>query len=333
MQKSSIEWTDFTSNPLRARHAKSKRVGWHCVKVSPGCAGCYAEPINKRFGTHEEYNRASGREIELFVDEAELTKLVKTPGKGRKIFINDMTDLFQDDVADGQLDMMFDAFEAATSWQIQLLTKRAERGRDYLRSRWTGSPPDHIWYGVSAENQDWWDRRVPLLRETPAATRFVSAEPLLGPIGARFVVCPECKGLGYVQECHDFCTETLTCPYCQGSTQISWVIIGAMSGPGATPLELDWVQSLIRECQEAGVAPYVKQLGKTPIMKTESRPPTQEELFAERRQHGTTVVIVKETRLRLKASKGGDWSEWPESLRVREFPSLPAPAGTGVSGA
>ena len=156
----------------------------------------------------------------------------------------------------------------STPWhRYQILTKRAEHMRAYTRMRWP-RPLPNVWLGVSAERQKEADQRIPELVETPAAVRFLSVEPFLGPINLK------------PQHLH----------------RLGWVIIGGESGPGARPFVLDDARVLVARCQRAEVPVFVKQLGASP------------------------VFGPGEVRLKLASRKGGDVTEWPSDLRVREMP-------------
>jgi protein gp37 len=299
--KTSIEWTDRTSNPVRARRKDNGKVGWHCNKCSSGCAFCYAEPINLRFGTGLPFNAHSDDLVEIFLHRPELEAVVKlrTPSK---IFHCDMTDLFLADVPDPVLDRFFAMVAVAGQHVHQVLTKRIDRALAYLtdpatRVRianaverdWLKLSPclghliddvcdgDHwplpnLWLGTSVENRAAADARIPLLAQIPAAVRFLSVEPLLGPVTLDLA-------------------------------GIHWAIVGGESGPHARPCNVAWIRSIVRQCREAGVACFVKQWGSRPY-------------FGGHRGD----VYDDHTYHKLVDSKGGDPAEWPEDIRVREFP-------------
>jgi hypothetical protein len=152
----------------------------------------------------------------------------------------------------------------------------------------------NVWLGVSVEDQKWADIRIPALLRTPAAVRFLSCEPLLGPIGLLGQADRGCEEAGPAITHHGYSTQT---DYgtgtewdCEHQAGIDWVIIGGESGPGARPMEIEWARTLVQQCQDSGVAPFVKQLGAI----------RGRELGA--------------------GSHGADWDAWPEDLRIREFP-------------
>ena len=262
--KTAIEWTDSTWNPIRARNIRTGKVGWYCEHATTGCEFCYSERRNKWIGTGLPFKPGHRKDIELFVDETMLTQPLRWE-KRRMIFVCSMTDLFADFVADEWIDRMFAVMALTPQHTYQVLTKRAERMRDYitdpddgrghintmhrvwdaaasiLKQRrdidvraisWDlpGWPLPNIWLGVSAERQQEYDERKEHLRNTPAAKRFFSMEPLLGPILADW--------LG------------------------DWVIAGGESGPKARPIHVDWVRSLRDQCANAGVPFFKKQWGE-----------------------------------------------------------------------
>jgi protein gp37 len=330
MAASAIEWTDVTWNPVRG-----------CSRVSEGCRNCYAERQAARFSDPGQYAhgfvqrtksgaRWTGR-VEL-VPEKLLEPL--SWRKPRRVFVNSMSDLFHEALPLDAIDRVFAVMALAQQHTFQVLTKRPQRMREYLSGPMSADrcvsvlgfvadtkhhadvahfglrieggklliPNEllipNVWLGVSVENQETADARIPALLDTPAAVRFVSAEPLLGPIDLRAV------------RITDSCTEdVLGDGEWRGESAsppgIDWVIVGGESGPGARPCELAWIRSVARQCAEARVPCFVKQLGAKPIEFFETEP-------WEPNASGPLV---------LSHHKGGDPSEWPADLRVREFPS------------
>ncbi len=207
-----IEWCDRTWNPATG-----------CDKVSPGCTHCYAEALTKRFHT----NFPNGFDLTLHRNRLEEPKRWKKPSR---IFVNSMSDLFHEEVP---IDFLKEVFEVMreTPWHIyQILTKRHERLRELAdQLEWH----DNIWMGVSVENQNY-VHRVDSLRQVDAKVRFLSCEPLLGPLQLDL-------------------------------TGIHWVIVGGESGQKHRPMQVEWAQSIRDQCQEAGVAFFFKQWGgRTP---------------------------------------------------------------------
>jgi protein gp37 len=217
MNRTPIEWTDFSANPLKFR-APDGRVVWACEKLSPGCANCYAEDLSHRYGGVRragDWNANTMATLTPFLDEFELREMLtarERRGKqvaGGKVFVGDMTDIFGSWMPDALLDKLFAVFALRPDVTWQILTKRAARMLNYfsligrkgsiaidahriadarnISRPWWGDydadpwPLPNVWLGVSVENQRFADERIPLLLQTPAAIRFISAEPLLGP--------------------------------------------------------------------------------------------------------------------------------------------------------
>jgi len=211
--QSRIEWTESTWNPLTG-----------CTKISPGCKHCYAERMSKRLKAMGQANYANGFKLTMHPHVLEKPLEWKKP---QVIFVNSMSDLFHKDVPLEFIQQTFDVMKRAHWHQFQVLTKRSERLAElspYLE--WT----DNIWMGVSVENEKY-TFRIDDLRKTGAKIKFLSVEPLLGPIQKMNL-----KG-------------------------ISWVIVGGESGPGARPLEKEWVTSIRDQCLRAKVPFFFKQWG------------------------------------------------------------------------
>ena len=213
----SIEWCDTTWNPVTG-----------CTKVSPGCAHCYAEGIAKRLW--------KGRPFEDVRVHADRVNQPYRWRKPRRVFVNSMSDLFHEDVPFRFIDAVFHVMRETPKHTYQILTKRPDRMRLYMRDTRARSLPN-VWLGVSVENQRMADERIPLLLDTLAAVRFLSVEPLLGPVNLH--------------------------PWLSGG--INWVIVGGESGPKARPCELRWIGSIVDQCAAAGVSAFVKQLGARPM--------------------------------------------------------------------
>lgn len=286
MNLTSIEWTTFSANPIKYRRKSDGQAVWACVKTSPGCAHCYSEAIALRWKRGQLFNARNMEELEPFLDDAECRKMrtAKSIGgqvvSGQRCFIGDMTDIFGEWVSDDLLNRLFSGvLEIRTDVTWQILTKRAERMADYLSWRWGGRiVPRHIHVGCSVENQPMAEERIPLVLRCPAAVRFLSCEPLLGPVD-----------IGSV--CDDGKSQDALC-------FLDWIIVGGESGPNARPCDVEWIRFIVKQCREAGVPCFVKQLGSHPI------------------ENGKPI--------KLRDRKGGNPDEWPDDLRVREFPKQEA---------
>jgi protein gp37 len=222
---SKIEWTDVTWNPLRG-----------CTKISPGCKYCYAETFAERFRGVPGHPYEQGFDLRLIPHK--LTEPFEWNGP-RTVFVNSMSDLFQDEVPDRYIDDIVSVMVEANWHTYQVLTKRSERMRELLSGRLRfAAQCRHIWWGVSVEDQRYGLPRVEHLQATPAALRFLSIEPLLQDLG-------------------DF-----------DLTGIHWVIVGGESGHRARLMEEAWVEWVLRVCKESGVPFFFKQWGGVRKSKT-----------------------------------------------------------------
>lgn len=210
---SHIEWTDATWNPVTG-----------CSKISPGCKFCYAERLARRLKAMGQKNYRNGFEVTLQPQMLEHPLRWHQP---RRIFVNSMSDLFHEDIPASFVIRVFEVMRRARWHQFQVLTKRSERLLK-LNRRLNWGP--HIWMGVSVESQKYL-YRVDHLRETGASTKFLSIEPLLGPLTDLDL------------------------------SGINWVIVGGESGPGARPMNPDWVRQIRDHCIRAQVAFFFKQWG------------------------------------------------------------------------
>jgi protein gp37 len=250
---SAIEWTDATWNPVTG-----------CSKVSAGCTNCYAERLSHRFKwTDKPWNAAYAAEnVKLHPERLEEPLRWRKP---RKVFVNSMSDLFHEQVPFEFIARVFDIMAQTPEHTYQILTKRPARMKEfieqYVPENLAPYPLPNVWLGVSVENQQAADERIPLLLQTSAAVRFLSCEPLLGPVNLEKYFDPS----GLCGTCGDY---NLSC-WCQsfpmdehGYVKIDWVIVGGESGPNARPMHPDWVRSLRDQCKAAGVAFLFKQWGE-----------------------------------------------------------------------
>jgi protein gp37 len=212
-----IEWTDATWNPVTG-----------CTKISPGCDRCYAERFSERFRGTPGHPFETGFDLTLRPERLDQPLRWRAP---RMIFVNSMSDLFHKDIPKEFIDRVFDTMERATHHTFQVLTKRSSLMRDFLRRRYGARRgPVHMWFGVSIEDGSKISR-IKHLRDSPASLRFLSIEPLIGPVGTLDL------------------------------SGIDWVIVGGESGPGARPMHPDWVRSIRDQCLHAHVAFFFKQWG------------------------------------------------------------------------
>jgi protein gp37 len=216
--RSAIEWTDATWNPVRG-----------CVKVSPGCKHCYAETFAERFRGVPGHPFEQGFDLRIVPEKLEDPLRWRAP---RRIFVNSMSDLFQEGVPTEYVAQVGRVMERAPWHTYQVLTKRHERMRELLAGdlSWLAALP-HVWFGVSVENRRHGLPRIAALRETPAQVRFLSIEPLLEDLGTL-----DLRG-------------------------IHWVIVGGESGPRSRPMREEWVLSIRNQCRAARVPFFFKQWG------------------------------------------------------------------------
>lgn len=256
-----IEWTASTWNPVTG-----------CTKVSPGCDRCYAATFAERWRGIPGHHFERGFDLTLRPERLALPPRWTKP---RLIFVNSMSDLFHTDVPDSFIGSVFDVMASTSRHTYQVLTKRPGRMRSLLR-RWEAAgwtwqrhdgarcrpldgPPPNVWLGVSAEDQRWADIRIPLLLDTPAACRFVSAEPLLGPLSLHRYLR---EGWPTSEARRAFPADRARWP---GETGLDWVIAGGESGPGARSMQPQWARDLRDQCEAAGTAFFFKQWGgRTP---------------------------------------------------------------------
>ena len=224
MSTSQIEWTDDTWNPVRG-----------CTKISPGCKNCYA-------ATYAEFRRGvKGHAYEQGFDLRFVPKKITEPLRKlqpRKIFVNSMSDLFQDNVPDDYIEAVTIVMLLADWHVYQVLTKRSERMKEMLNGKLNyAAEAGHIFWGVSAENREYGLPRIKDLRGTKIRNRFLSVEPLLDDIGKINL------------------------------NGINWVIVGGESGPGCRPMKAEWALSVRDQCQQANVPFFFKQWGGYPKKK------------------------------------------------------------------
>ncbi|MBE9038610.1 phage Gp37/Gp68 family protein [aff. Roholtiella sp. LEGE 12411] len=282
-----ISWADETINPI---------VG--CSRVSPGCQKCYAasaanSPRLKQFPQYQAVSKWDGA-VE-FVNSQLLKPLHWR--KPKKIFVCSMGDLFHANVPFEWIDQIIAVIALCPQHTFQILTKRPERALEYfsqpklwvkwyeaaLAHLWGAigenfgglinlqqyfieqpSPLPNLWLGTSVENQQTADKRIPILLQIPAVVRFLSCEPLLGEIDLKIIP--------------------------------NWVICGGESGPNSRPCHIEWLESIVRQCQASNTSVFVKQLGAN--------------------------AILQNQRFQTRDKKGGDIEEFPQQLRIREFPYL-----------
>ena len=247
MAKSKIEWTDVVWNPTTG-----------CTKVSQGCKHCYAETIANRFWATQYPPNADGSPRK-FTDVRLHPERLEEPRKWRKprrVFVNSMSDLFHEDVPDDFIAAIWMRMIVTPRHTYQILTKRPQRMAELVpqlfREFYTGDIHvcPNVWLGVSVEDQKTADERIPILLQTPAAVRFVSYEPALGPVDFTTIngVLNTWSRNGEIDVVDE--------------GKLHWIIMGGESGPGARPLHPDWARSTLDQCLAAGVPFFFKQWGE-----------------------------------------------------------------------
>lgn len=341
MQATKIEWTSFSSNPIKYRDASGKVV-WACVKTSPGCLNCYARSTAKRWKRGGPFSLPVLKKLTPFLDEKEIKLLQRSKTiSGKSVFVCDMTDFAGEWIPSEMLDTLFAVFALRPDVEFQLLTKRAERICQYASPRrpngphcsgtlWSveqaarklgrtlqystapgipGEQPPHTWppknilLGFSAENQEWYDKRLPYARQLASlGWRFWwSLEPLLGPIKLA------------------------------ADDPSIWNVCGGESGSGVRPCEIAWTRSIKMQCKASNTPVFVKQLGSVPILSPGRGPTIKARADDEHRQcmewpdgaffgNRTGIAALNGYQVLLKDKKGAAMEEWPEDLRIRQTP-------------
>lgn len=285
MNRTTIEWTDYTWNPVTG-----------CNKVSAGCRSCYAETMANRFWGDRKFTDVQMHEERLYEPGQNEKKW-----RGKKVFVCSMSDLFHEAVTSN---FIYDVLETIHNFPdtiFQIPTKRPERALEIF----TGLPearlievPGNLWLGVSCEDQQQADNRIPILLQIPAAVRFLSCEPLLGPI-------------------------TLPTAYCQLPAGTTWVIAGGESGHHARPMHPEWVRSLRDQCAQANVPFFFKQWGAwMPEYSVKAHIVTPKGQHAALKHVGPNDIInsANANMVRVGKSRSGNTLDGKQHLA---FPTLP----------
>lgn len=247
MSTTKIEWADKVWNPVTG-----------CSQISSGCQNCYAERMAPRLKGRFGYDKDDPFKVTLHPDRLSKPSKWKKP---KRIFVNSMGDLFHKDVRASFIETVFSYMWKSPQHTFLILTKRPERMQNFLSTEWwmECSPKSrkHIWLGVTAENQEQADKRIPILLDIPAAVRFVSVEPilesidLLGPTLCGYPGQPCLECIDYID--------------CKGEekkrcwlTKLDWIIAGKENGPKSRPCNPEWIKSLQNQCQETNVPFFLK---------------------------------------------------------------------------
>lgn len=256
MAKTKIEWADRVWNPVTG-----------CTKISPGCANCYAERMSHRFG--EKWGLPKNDPFKVTLHSERLEQPLRWT-KPSRVFVCSMSDLFHDDVPFEFVHEIWDVMKACSQHTFLVLTKRPQKMKEVLeriyslqRFGWAKGFWNHVWLGVTAENQEQADKRIQILLQIPAVKRFVSVEPMLGSVR-----------LDRLGQDKSYCIDALSGRFesndpislnpepIQEISKLDWVICGGESGPGARPMHPDWVYSLRDQCQSSNTSFMFKQFGE-----------------------------------------------------------------------
>lgn len=301
-------------------------IVWPEATHGAGRAHCYAKTFAERWRGVKGHPYEQGFDVRLVPEALHKPLHWRRP---RLVFVNSMSDLFHESVPFEFIDKVFAVMALCPQHTFQVLTKRAKRMREYVNAPFRSNrvldamislSPDagvwswntwlgqlsHVWLGVTCEDQRAADERIPHLLATPAAVRWVSVEPLLEPVSLTDIIVPAgiLKPLcGLLWEPVGGGGKGVTVKGPRGP-RLDWVVVGGESGPGARPCEVEWIRSVLRQCREASVPAFCKQLGATPY------------------EDGVLLRGGSETYVHDRA--GADPSEWPDDLRVREHPRAAA---------
>lgn len=358
--QSNIQWTDATWNPVvgcskvseGCRHCYAMTMAARIANAARATVGIGGRGTERQAGYALALQWAGDKALPQWSNQ-----VLTLPGalteplhwrKPRRVFVNSMSDLFHDDVPFQFIDQVFAVMALCPQHTFQVLTKRPERMAEYMqrcckdaiaswptdaggrihRHPWIvagrelakgrGSklmndaavvavPSPNVWLGTSAEDQATLDERVPHLLRCPAAVRFLSLEPLLGPmdiglLDQRLHDDPKCD--------HSDVIECRSLP-ARRRDQLGWVIVGGESGSKARACDMAWIENIINQCRAAHVPVFVKQLGAFPFLRGKAMTASD---------GGTAFDSSMPVTLDIRHSKGGRWDEWPEHLRVREWP-------------
>lgn len=312
-----------------------------CTSASEGCANCWAKELHERF-----HGKGSFDKVTLHEDRLTQPLHWRKP----RVVFTDMCDPFHEAVPDAFLDRMMAVIALSPQHQFLLLTKRSKRMLEYMTrrevlpgsfSRKFGAeyktpcdkvyslirdhygykdrellwPLPNLWLGITAETQQTADERIPDLLTTPAAHRWISVEPMLGPIDLHAVPRPDNAYFQWRGETGCIGPKSEPDDYVYACKQgISWVIVGGESGSKARPCNVDWIRGVVGQCKDAGAPVLVKQMGSGPVI----HPNQWCEWFDSADWPGQTVATEMEIRLRSRS--GADPSAWPADLRVQQYP-------------
>lgn len=303
-----IPWCHHTFNPW---------IG--CAKVSPACDHCYAEAGSRRLGAQHGLKLWEGdryvTSASYWSQPLKWNRAARRAGERRRVFCASFADVFESGLnrLDRVREQLWRLIEETPDLDWLLLTKRPQNIRNMVPQAWLDAPRANVWFGTTAESQVYADDRISELLKVPAAVRFVSHEPALGPVDfMRWLTrgfpvsdgdldAPDGAMVDGLERVGDHWVRR---------AGLDWIITGGESGPGARPYEVAWARDVLDQCRRTGTACFIKQLGRVPTV-----------LGVPVRYHEGCVGDEGWEAGRLNDPKGGDWEEWPQQLRVREFPT------------
>lgn len=304
-----IAWTDHTFNPW-----------WGCQRVSPGCEHCYAETFAKRVGL-KVWGPQSERRFfgdKHWAEPLKWNRKAAAEGRRARVFCASMADVFEDrpELVAPRTQLVA-LIERTLHLDWLLLTKRPENMRrlanDASQERWAVAWPQNVWAGTTTEDQAHYDKRWPELAQVPASVRFISYEPALGPLTLR---CAFCGGPHFDHPDSVGCNSDKP----EGWFP-SWVIVGGESGPSARPFDAAWARETVDRCKAASVACFVKQMGSRPYDSNVNASEWPDATLFGELPAGVAATVAG-AGVKLQHSKGEDPAEWPEDLRVQEWPEV-----------
>lgn len=360
-ENTKIQWAHHTFNPWRG-----------CTKVSDGCKNCYADQMSGRnpkvLGVWGKNGTRVVASESMWKQPLKWNRDAEAAGERSRVFCASLADVFESRdtmpesawsaVAHARL-RLFELIDLTPHLDWLLLTKRPENVRPIISEEISlGTYPDswnlqehmpNVWIGTTVENQAEADKRIPHLLKIPAAVRFLSCEPLLGPVQIERYLkhkkwwmgeCPTCgwigntgfaDGGGQIADTGDY--DDPICPVCFESAEgtnivlddaptdgVDWVIVGGESGPGSRPCDEAWFHSMVGQCNAAGVPVFVKQMGSVPMELGTVW--TSRQTARLLNAHNDRHVPPDFVPLKYNDKKGGEITEWPASLQVREIPEV-----------
>lgn len=338
-EQSGISWTDATFNPWSG-----------CTKVGPGCDNCYAEALmDKRWqrvqwGPGQPRRRTTTTWRDPVKWNTNHAAFFAQHGRRQRVFCASLADVFDNEVDPAWRVDLFQLIADTPNLDWLILTKRignaARMINEASRTVYKGAgeptwPWENVWLGATVVNQEEADRDIPKLLATPARVRFLSIEPMLGPVNLQYQLHVANTAKGWVKlpwfDSSDGRSAGGGAPKYIGPSvpDVDWVIVGGESGVKARPFHVDWARSIVKQCQAAGVPVHVKQLGAQPrgwcAALAHVAPEDREDVTCDYHEAHEQGQECQGRCAAMVAPAGGDPTEWPEDLRVQQWPALEGP--------